>query len=159
MQAHVAFRVLWFTTVKACINTVMVLTGWKKSGVFKATPKLGEKAEEASKRLPDVAKSEAGSRDSSNGTIKGKAGKEGFQLHHIHDGLSKVTELRKHCMPFDGTLDFWIIMFVTCAACSTPPCLTSDLATCSVHPLLMPCLTAMHVHPGISQCACPSWGS
>lgn len=23
------------TTVKACINTVMVLTGWKKSGAFK----------------------------------------------------------------------------------------------------------------------------
>ena len=114
MQAHVAFRVLWFTTVKACINTVMVLTGWKKSGVFKATPKLGEKAEEASKRLPDVAKSEAGSKESSNGKLKVKNEKEGFQLHNVHDGLSKVTELRKHVLPFDGTLDFWIIMGVTC---------------------------------------------
>lgn len=47
LQAHVAFRVLWFTTIKACINTVMVMTGWKKSGVFKVTPKLGQSAEEA----------------------------------------------------------------------------------------------------------------
>ena len=116
-----ASRVLWFTTVKACINTVMVLTGWKKSGVFKATPKLGEKAEAASTRLPDVAKSEEGSKaDSSNG-IKGTTkGKQGFQLHHVHDALSKVTELRKHYMPFDGTLDFWVIMGVTCALPPTP---------------------------------------
>ena len=47
LQAHVAFRVLWFTTIKACINTVMVLTGWKKSGVFKVTPKRGQTAEDA----------------------------------------------------------------------------------------------------------------
>ena len=86
MQAHVAFRVLWFTTVKACINTVMVMTGWKKSGVFKATPKLGETAEDAqvSARLPDVTSSDGG-RGSDT------PAKEKFHLHHIHDKLSKVS--------------------------------------------------------------------
>ena len=84
MQAHVAFRVLWFTTVKACINTVMVMTGWKKSGVFKATPKLGEKAEDGvSVRLPDVTSSDGG-RGSDTPS------KEKFQLHHVHDKLSKA---------------------------------------------------------------------
>jgi hypothetical protein len=77
--------VVWFTTVKACINTVMVMTGWKKSGVFKVTPKLGETAGDAqgaSTRLPDLTVSDAaGSSDS---------GKKPFQLHHMHDALSKV---------------------------------------------------------------------
>lgn len=38
IQARPAFRVLWLTTVKACLNTLMVLTGWKKSSAFKVRP-------------------------------------------------------------------------------------------------------------------------
>jgi hypothetical protein len=56
MQSRPAYRVLWLTTVKACINTVMVLTGWKKSGGFKVTPKLGMHAADTatSHALPDT---------------------------------------------------------------------------------------------------------
>jgi hypothetical protein len=85
MQAHVASKVLWFTAVKACINTVMVMSGWKKSGVFKATPKAGENAADAqgaSERLPDLTSSDGGRGSDS--------GKEKFQLHTVHDALSKV---------------------------------------------------------------------
>ena len=93
----------------------MVMSGWKKSGVFKATPKLGEKAEEASVRLPDgLDKAENASRE---GSSKGIKNPDAFQLHHVHDTLSKVTEVRKKFMPFDGTFDFWVIMFVTGACC------------------------------------------
>jgi hypothetical protein len=89
MQAHVAFRVLWFTTIKACINTAMVMTGWKKSGVFKVTPKLGETAEESdmdSTHLPDTVMSGSGS----SSTSKAEKATFKFRLHHVHDVLSKV---------------------------------------------------------------------
>ena len=36
-----------------------------------------------------------------------------LRLHRIHDGLSKVTEKRKACMPWDGTFDFWVLLSVT----------------------------------------------
>lgn len=101
MQAHVASRVLWFTTVKACINTVMVLTGWKKSGVFKATPKLGENPADLapSGRLPDTANSGSESSPASGGKSDVKAEKSsGFGLHHVHDGLSKVLHTLHHPM-------------------------------------------------------------
>jgi hypothetical protein len=75
MQSAVSFKVLWFTTMKACINTVMVMTGWKQSGRFKATPKQGESAQAPSASLPN---------DNSD------CDKEKFQLHHVHDALSKV---------------------------------------------------------------------
>ena len=29
-------------------------------------------------------------------------------LQGVHDGPSKVTETRRHCMPLDGTLDIWV---------------------------------------------------
>ena len=35
-------RVFWFTSVKACINILMVHTGWKDPGFFKYTPKSSE---------------------------------------------------------------------------------------------------------------------
>jgi hypothetical protein len=31
----------------------------------------------------------------------------------IMGGAVQVTEVRKKCMPFDGTLDFWVIMGIT----------------------------------------------
>ena len=38
----------------------------------------------------------------------------------------QVTDKRKSCMggmPFDGTLDVWVILFITGAACRpAPPC-------------------------------------
>ena len=36
-----------------------------------------------------------------------------LQLYRIHDGLSKITELRKKCMPWDGTFDFWVLLAIT----------------------------------------------
>jgi hypothetical protein len=91
MQGHIAFRVLWFTTLKACINTLMVMTGWKKSGIFKATPKLGETADAkdaVSAQLPDVVISKGGV---SSVTGAGKpSNTPKFQLHYVHDALSKV---------------------------------------------------------------------
>jgi hypothetical protein len=42
---------------------------------------------------------------------KTKAGRKGFALKDVHDGLSKVTETRKMCMPMDGTLDIWVLFF------------------------------------------------
>ena len=71
----------------------MVLTGWKKSGVFKATPKLGENPADLapSARLPDTANSSSESSPASGGKSDIKEEKSsGFGLHHVHDGLSKV---------------------------------------------------------------------
>jgi len=39
--------------------------------------------------------------------------REGFRLYHVHNVLSKVTNLRAHCLPFEGTLDFWVLMIIT----------------------------------------------
>jgi hypothetical protein len=36
-----------------------------------------------------------------------------LKLHKIHDSLSSVTEQRKKCMPWEGTLDFWILLGIT----------------------------------------------
>jgi hypothetical protein len=35
------------------------------------------------------------------------------RLYRIHDSLSKVTNVRAKCMPWDGTLDFWILLTIT----------------------------------------------
>lgn len=43
-----------------------------------------------SNRLPDTATSDNGSRQGSSKDDLGKGGKEPFQLHHVHDSLSKV---------------------------------------------------------------------
>jgi hypothetical protein len=36
-----------------------------------------------------------------------------LKLYKIHDALSKVTEKRKACMPWEGTLDFWVLLAIT----------------------------------------------
>jgi hypothetical protein len=36
-----------------------------------------------------------------------------MKLYLIHDSLSKVTNLRKKCMPWEGTFDFWILLGIT----------------------------------------------
>ena len=38
---------------------------------------------------------------------------KGLKMHRIHGALSKVTETRKKCMPFEGTLDFWVLLGIT----------------------------------------------
>jgi hypothetical protein len=35
------------------------------------------------------------------------------KLHRIHDAISKITEKRKACMPFEGTFDFWVLLGIT----------------------------------------------
>jgi hypothetical protein len=31
----------------------------------------------------------------------------------VHAALSRVTRLRRHCMPMDGTLDLWVLLVIT----------------------------------------------
>ena len=31
----------------------------------------------------------------------------------MHGYLSKVTETRKKCMPWEGTFDFWVLLLIT----------------------------------------------
>jgi hypothetical protein len=36
-----------------------------------------------------------------------------LQLWRVHDGLSHVTNLRKYCLPWEGTFDFWVLAGIT----------------------------------------------
>jgi hypothetical protein len=36
-----------------------------------------------------------------------------LRMYRIHDTLSKITEKRKACMPFEGTFDFWVLLGIT----------------------------------------------
>lgn len=38
---------------------------------------------------------------------------KGLKLYKIHDAISKVTELRKKVMPWEGTFDFWVLLGIT----------------------------------------------
>lgn len=38
---------------------------------------------------------------------------KGLRLYKIHDAVSKVTELRKKVMPWEGTFDFWVLLAIT----------------------------------------------
>lgn len=38
---------------------------------------------------------------------------KGLKMHRVHGALSKVTETRKKCMPFEGTFDFWVLLGIT----------------------------------------------
>eukprot|EP00892_Ulva_mutabilis_P006100 jgi/Ulvmu1/3862/UM018_0081.1 len=119
-SAKGGYRVLWFTSVKACINTIMVHTGWKNPGHFKFTPKAGISAEEAAVSgalsvSEANSKSGDGKEDGSSGGGSGKDGKPApdkkpFALSQVHAGLSRVTESRKKVMPLDGTFDIWILL-------------------------------------------------
>lgn len=170
----------WFLSIKACINTIMVHTGWKKKQKFKVTLKRGENEGDRTQGFSQALSN--------------------FKLHQIHDALSEVrhvlrwiycthsnatysvnykkqnrirasqwlvkhasgafqpspadslphsidnirfdiwmsssqkklarysssvctqvTDKRKSCMPFDGTLDVWVILFITGAACRPAP--------------------------------------
>ena len=119
LSAKGGYRVLWFTSVKACINTIMVHTGWKNPGHFKFTPKAGVSAEEAAvsgalsmsisqSRSDDATKTDGSS--SGGGEAKPAANRKPFALSKVHASLSKVTEVRKGVMPLDGTFDIWILL-------------------------------------------------
>ena len=45
--------------------------------------------------------------------MQGDAVEQGCGLYQVHDKLSTVTEKRKKCMPWEGTLDFWVLMAIT----------------------------------------------
>lgn len=103
LQAKTGYRVLWFTSFKACVNTIMVHTGWKNPGHFKFTPKAGISSEEAAvSGVLAVSDSENASASPSTektdkpGTEKAKV-KQGFQLNQVHDGLSKVRTTAGLC--------------------------------------------------------------
>jgi hypothetical protein len=114
--AKSSYRVLWFTSVKAVINTIMVVTGYKDPGHFKFTPKTGLAGEDGS-FIGDTAIIAPSDISPPSCEIKGsngqpgKAPKRAFVLKDLHSALSKVTELRRKCMPLDGTLDVWVLIF------------------------------------------------
>jgi hypothetical protein len=133
IRAKSGYRILWFTSVKAVLNTIMVVTGWKAKGHFKFTPKAGlagddkgmvddtvvldstessqsEAQKNNIKTAPEVAVSAAdtpGQSPTKPNTVR---------LHRGHAGLSRISELRKHCLPMDGTLDVWVLMATTLLA-------------------------------------------
>lgn len=123
LSAKGGYRVLWFTSVKACLNTIMVHTGWKNPGHFKFTPKAGVTAEEAavtgalstsianSKDGDDGKDGSIGGGSSGGAAADGKPARGSFNLSKVHAALSKVTEARRHVMPLDGTLDIWVLLF------------------------------------------------
>ena len=45
--------------------------------------------------------------------LQGDYAPPGCGLYKVHDALSDVTERRKKCMPFEGTLDFPVLLFIT----------------------------------------------
>lgn len=71
MQARVASRVKWFVSIKACMNTIMVHTGWKKKQKFKVMLRQG--VNEADR------------------TAKIQGALSNFKLHHIHESISEVS--------------------------------------------------------------------
>jgi hypothetical protein len=120
-----ATRILWFTAFKACMNTIMVFTGYKKAGHFKFTPKAGVSAEEAAVSTvlnlgtcgPQSSNvmSEGTSRNgtSAQGSDASLIRRKKMEFSDVHDALSKVSETRKMCMPLDGTFDLWVLMLTT----------------------------------------------
>jgi hypothetical protein len=133
IRAKSGYRILWFTSVKACINTIMVVTGWKAKGHFKFTPKAGLAGDDkgmvddtvvlgsAESPKSDSAKTDSKAveslptlttSDGSKRASKPVKKAPSVNMHRAHAMLSKVTETRKWCMPLDGTLDIWVLMAV-----------------------------------------------
>jgi hypothetical protein len=93
-------RILYFTAVKAVLNTVMVYIGMKPKGHFKFTPKSGL----AGDAVEDT-------------VVLGEGNEAGRKKHPLkdmlpllHHRLSQITETRAACMPLDGTLDVWVLL-------------------------------------------------
>jgi hypothetical protein len=126
LRVKSGYRILWFTSVKAVINTLMVVCGFKPRGHFKFTPKTGLAGEGEGQHVPgetvvldsedsppseEKAGGESKRRDENGVTmpiVKNQKKKE--RMYRTHAGISRVTEARKLCMPMDGTLDIWVLM-------------------------------------------------
>jgi hypothetical protein len=131
-----ATRILWFTGFKACMNTIMVFSGFKKAAHFKFTPKSSVASEESAVSAPlasfpqysdgnptpvssiSMSDLKGGSEDrivrkDEVGVQVGKRPKKGFEFSDVHDALSTVSERRKLCMPMEGTFDFWVLLLTT----------------------------------------------
>jgi hypothetical protein len=89
IQAKNGFRVLWFTSCKACINTIMVHTGWKNPGHFKFTPKAG--ISHAEQAVSGTIKPAIPAHDPKTAQVA-TTEKQGLALKDIHAGLSKVLK-------------------------------------------------------------------
>jgi hypothetical protein len=86
----------------------LVLTQWCKP--------VGEDKGYASGDTCHIAPSSGSPRTSEIGKaieegVRTKEKRKAFALKDVHDGLSRVTEARKRCMPLDGTLDIWVLFF------------------------------------------------
>ena len=111
LAAKFGHRVLWFTSVKAVANTLMVVTGWKNPGHFKFTPKTslaagGGGGDEGHTAHLTGALERVGDSPSPRRRRRRPA------LRDIHRGVSRVTGARARCLPMDGTLDVWVLMAV-----------------------------------------------
>lgn len=143
LSVRTTVRVLWFTHVKACVNTVMVFSGWKARGQFVVTPKGGAMVEKcgsmpaeltlaasaAGSEIPTgrvqksarSSKSGDGDEDSSGGSGASGGGGggackregNGSTGKRMHAALSRVTEARRRVLPLDGTLDVWVLAVTT----------------------------------------------
>ena len=157
INERIGSRVLWFTSVKACINLLMVHTGWKDPGFFKYTPKTSETeqveasggsgalarpADIVSRPAKAAAKggssidSNLDSLDASSGSAVAEAAppcrRERPHLSWLHAALSRVTEARRCFMPLGGTLDIWVLLAVTAADLTAAAVGLSKLETSSL---------------------------
>jgi hypothetical protein len=122
-----AARIQWFTGFKAIMNTIMVLSGYKRPPRFKVTPKAvkapfaettaASQEKEGSSTFTIQLQPPAGHARSmapqDNGTIDHPTAQQSG--YKVHAALSRVTNLRKHVMPMDGTLDAWVLLTITAA--------------------------------------------
>lgn len=118
LYAQTASRVLFFVNVKAVLNTLMIYSGWKKPGAFKVTAKAGTKPAASVKPVnavdgPQPADSIKLTTPAERQTLAELDTAPRFALHRVHDKLSDITEKRGKCMPFEGTLDFWVLLLIT----------------------------------------------
>jgi hypothetical protein len=95
-------RILYFTSVKAVLNTLMVSSGMKPRGHFKFTPKSGLAGNGGEAVADTVVLGEA--------LNSRKKNPLGHILPLLHYQLSRITEMRQVCMPLDGTFDVWVLL-------------------------------------------------
>jgi hypothetical protein len=106
-----AARIQWFTGFKAVLNTIMVLVGFKRPPRFKVTPKTvvsAPAAEPAAADAPAQANPAAKAASPPSGAEAPKQ-----KEYKLHAALSRVTNLRRKCMPMDGTFDVWVLFAIT----------------------------------------------
>jgi hypothetical protein len=125
-----AARIQWFTGFKAVLNTIMVLIGYKRPPRFKVTPKSvavgadradkGKSGQDNAINDPVQPASTAQTQAAAAATVAAPQGHETRghkppeqREYKLHAALSRVTNLRRHVMPMDGTLDLWVLLAIT----------------------------------------------